>query len=508
MTRLLPVKPLVDEANPFWCPKIPSKKFLSHIARENDAASSNDPTFAMKLSKALRDITNDSDAPEVFGTDTKPFKEPRKFLRPVKQPRGGATVPHPLKPPAAGLSTNPVPWRPSFPRNLAPHLKRKLMTPPHDVVADSEAESNYDELCGPSKRIRSTDTYDSSSFMLSDRAEALTLSADAFQTSEISIPEGLELKTRQPGLRREKRSVEQPSLNSVLETTTPDVNHLVRQLDAMFRGARLGERLSALQPTTHQEVVNYLSEQGLLTHRSLSLFRGAQIDNITMTESLDTVQGLNEGGRDALEVFGQRSDFLSLTILNLRGAPLPKYAIKFIVSLPALTGLYLDHTEIDDSCVFPLTALQSPLRSLTLSGNPSITDASLVALTFLEHLCLTDLAGTSVTMPGLRRFALALYEQRRELVLHAPVGCREYMHSLNSQYCVDYEVKFPIIAQPSQCHGLSLASIKQNLKIHSAVNKDISLRGSEAQLRSRLEDILTTREGDLRLRNYFEPYAG
>ncbi|KAG9037658.1 hypothetical protein FS837_001402 [Tulasnella sp. UAMH 9824] len=487
MTRVLPVKPLVDESNPLWCPKFPSRKFLSHIAREHDAASSNDcPTFAMKLSRALRDITNDSDALEASATEVKPSKETQKApepqektLRPVKQLRGGARVPHPLKPPAAEISANPVPWRPSFPRNIAPHLKRKLTTPAVDAVADSEAESNYDELLGPSKRIRSTDTYDSASFMLSDRAEALTLSVEAFQTSDISIPEGLEHRAHGRGMQKKREIV---PANSAPEAT-PDVENLVRQLDAMFRGVRLGQRLYALQPTTHQEIVNYLSEQGLLTRRSLSLFRGAPVDNITMTDSLDIVQGLNEGGRDALEVFGQPSHFLSLAILDLSGAPLPKYAIKFLVSLPALTELFLDYTDIDDS---------------------SITDASLVALAFLEHLYSTDLRETSVAMPGLRRFALALHEQGREFALYAPARCCEYMNSLDSQYCVEYEVKFPIIAQPGLCNGLSLASIKQNLKIHSAVNKGISLRGGEAQLRAKLQDILTTREGDLRLRKYLE----
>lgn len=174
--------------------------FLSHIARENDAASEkeNCTTFALKLSKGLRDITNDSDAPEAHETDAKTFREPRKSfaaqektLRPIKQRPAKSMVPHPLKPPAAKVSADPVPWRPSFPRNLAPHRKRKLATPREETPTDSDAESNHDDLLGPSKRIRSTDSYDSSSFMLSDRAEALKLSADAFQTSEISIPEDL-----------------------------------------------------------------------------------------------------------------------------------------------------------------------------------------------------------------------------------------------------------------------------------------------------------------------------
>ncbi|KAG8948250.1 hypothetical protein FRC04_009888 [Tulasnella sp. 424] len=477
MTRTLPVKPIVDEANPLWYPKISRKMFLSHIARENKAASEKDncTTFALKLSKGLRDITNDSDAPEAHGTDEKPFREPRKSfaaqektLRPIKQRLAKSMVPHPLKPLAANVSADPVPWRPSFPRDLAPHRKRKLPTPPYETPTDSDAESVHDDLLGPSKRIKSTDSYDSSSFMLSDRAEALKLQVDAFQTSEISIPEDLGPK----GGRRVPQTcrVKHPGANSKSKTTT-DINSLVEQLD---------------------DVVDYLSENGLLTRHSLSLFRGAHVDSITMTESLDTFQGLNEGGRDALrdnlsEVFEQPSDFLSLATLDLSSVPLPRSTITFLVSLPALTDLFLDYTDIDDSCIFPLTALRSPLRMLTLSGNLGITDASLIALAFLEHLSLTNLKETSVTMSGLRRFARALHER------------------LDSEYCVDYEVKFPIIAQPSQCHGLTLASIKKNLKIHSNVNKGITLRGSEAQLRTRLEEILTIREDDLRLRQYLEP---
>ncbi|KAG9004987.1 hypothetical protein FRB90_010640 [Tulasnella sp. 427] len=509
MTRALPAKPTVDKENPLWCPKISSKKFLSHIAREVDAvASPNDscPTFAMKLSRGLRDITNDSDTLEARETTERPIKKARKAaiaqettLRPKKHLQRFSVVPRPLR--AAKVSSNPVPWRPSF----APDLTRARRTSSYsDARTDSEADSSHEDLLlGRTNRIKSTDTYDSASFILSDRAEALTISANAFQTSEASVPEGP--RRRQPLLGRSQQTHRaRESDGFSVPEGDGDIISLVKQLDAMFRGSRLEQRLSAIRPTTHQEIIDYLSEQGLLTRRSLSLFRGTHIGHISMTESLDTAEGLNEGAQDALKVFGQCSPFVSLTTLDLSGAPLPKAAVKLLVSLPALTELFLDNTEIDDSCVFPLTALRSPLRNLTLSENPGITDAALVALPFLEHLTSTDLTETSVTISGLRDFAHALDEKKREFSLRIPADCWEYMNDLESQYCVDYEVKFPIISQPSQCHGLTLTSIKQNLKIHSAVNKDISLRGGEAQLRSRLEEILTTREGDLRLQKYLE----
>lgn len=73
---------------------------------------------------------------------------------------------------------------------------------------------------------------------------------------------------------------------------------------------------------------------------------------------------------------------------------------------------------------------------LTLSGNLGITDASLIALAFLEHLSLTNLKETSVTMSGLRRFARALHERKRRFILRAPAECQEYMNSQCFSCCV------------------------------------------------------------------------
>jgi hypothetical protein len=57
-----------------------------------------------------------------------------------------------------------------------------------------------------------------------------------------------------------------------------------------------------------------------------------------------------------------------------------------------------------------------------------------------------------------------------------------------------------LIANPSICNHLSVAALKRNLESHAAVNNDIVVGGTKAEMVERLERLLKIREGDLIVR--------
>ena len=67
---------------------------------------------------------------------------------------------------------------------------------------------------------------------------------------------------------------------------------------------------------------------------------------------------------------------------------------------------------------------------------------------------------------------------------------------LQTHYAAGVEAIFPIIRNPSLCDGLSLPSLKKNLKLHAEANPSISLSGNQEELRERLRNVLVTMEAD------------
>lgn len=64
---------------------------------------------------------------------------------------------------------------------------------------------------------------------------------------------------------------------------------------------------------------------------------------------------------------------------------------------------------------------------------------------------------------------------------------------------LDADPIFPIITSASQCQGLSVTSLKKNLKMHATVNPSIKLTGTQDELCSRLAEILIARQADMQV---------
>lgn len=78
--------------------------------------------------------------------------------------------------------------------------------------------------------------------------------------------------------------------------------------------------------------------------------------------------------------------------------------------------------------VFHIVALKHNLQYLDLSGNPSIGDDSVPALTLLQNLQYLSIFGTGVLMPGLHKLAVALKVGERVMDVKIPSTCRDYIY--------------------------------------------------------------------------------
>ncbi|KAI0064939.1 hypothetical protein BV25DRAFT_210514 [Artomyces pyxidatus] len=261
---------------------------------------------------------------------------------------------------------------------------------------------------------------------------------------------------------------------------------------------KLAEKLRTFGHPTFQDFIDIICTDGNLNARILRTFRRSDIRRIDMTKSLTNQSGHNDTGRLAgmLQVLGSPGSFRALTFLLLDNVPLENRDILHIHHLPMLAGLNLCNTGIGDEAVFHLVALRPTLTTLLLHDNPAITDDATPALSLLNNLALLYLRGTSITMIGLRRLASSLADSIFEVDI--PVECQYYLDNLHTHYLPSPAP--PLVTSPSRCASLTIAALKRNLQAHAAYNADIVIAGGKAQLCARLEQLLTTRAGDLAVR--------
>jgi hypothetical protein len=166
--------------------------------------------------------------------------------------------------------------------------------------------------------------------------------------------------------------------------------------------------------------------------------------------------------------------------------------------------------------VFLLTSLKYSLRSLSVADNPRITEDAVPALILLSKLSFLSILDTSIGMPGLRRIADVIEKEQRIMDVEIPEICEIYLLSRYSSHrtrfssdhclCKDIhkryllDIKPPLVSASSLCRELSAAALRRNLAAHAECNKDIVATGTKAEMKERLESILTVREMDLVVR--------
>ncbi|KAI3605653.1 hypothetical protein WG66_011992 [Moniliophthora roreri] len=327
---------------------------------------------------------------------------------------------------------------------------------------------------------------------------------------------------------------------------------LLDRLDVMMPGIRLKERLSTgyensllvpfghgndigngrwnwnryattrtgsrVRDCSHQGVVDFLGEEGLLNERVMEMFRTSEIKRLDMASSLADEDGLNIGGYDIIKVFSKPNSFLFLLEISFNGTRVRDMDLLHILRLPRLKRLCLDNTGIGNEAIYHLTALQHTLCSLSLAHNPGITDDAVPALVLLSKLGFLCLVGTSIGMVGLRRLAVVVGKEGRAVDVEIPESCELYIVNLESSARYVLYPQPPLISSPLLCMHLSIGALQRNLEAHFAaaarvatakvlkarsqlrvVDNVVPLTESltKEEMREKLEGILRMREADL-----------
>jgi hypothetical protein len=73
--------------------------------------------------------------------------------------------------------------------------------------------------------------------------------------------------------------------------------------------------------------------------------------------------------------------------------------------------------------------LKRSLLQLSIATNPHIDDDAVPALVLLSKLSFLTILDTSIDMPGIRRLAKTIYDERRIIDIEIPSECERYIDS-------------------------------------------------------------------------------
>ncbi|KAJ7690790.1 hypothetical protein B0H14DRAFT_3532173 [Mycena olivaceomarginata] len=246
------------------------------------------------------------------------------------------------------------------------------------------------------------------------------------------------------------------------------------------------------------------------TFASSRFLRTSEIWRLVMTDSMGDEDGLNLSGKEVFSVFSKPHSFLFLTELSFSATRVQDADIVHIHHLPRLVTLLLNNTGIGNEGVFNLVALKRSLLQLSVATNPHIDDDAIPALVLLSKLSFLTILDTSIDMPGIRRLAKTIYDERRIIDIEIPSECERYidirltvhMHIVTqtSPTNTSSTPPPPLIENPSIVPELSVSALKRNLAAHAACNPAVVAAGTKPELALRLKTLLETRQADLLVR--------
>ncbi|KAF7327329.1 hypothetical protein MKEN_00310400 [Mycena kentingensis (nom. inval.)] len=450
--------PIIDENNPLYCPSIPASQYLGAIRQRVLHRLPDENSFARGL------VQDENYKPNLRSRRSSDDDEPT------------LVVPGADKPTASR--------RP---------LKRKR----------NNSES-FTDLHGSPKHARSSISVNEKSFEVTIKRERLQYFSTKYMYSPfVGKKQATPSKPVVDGLKDRVRSLEDELYGPAIGTESPrGIKPFIDRIDAMMPGIRLKERLMKLPTQSHQAIADYLGQSGLLNPRMLSLLRASEIFSLDLTSSMDYEDGLNIESRSILAVFSKPNSFLFLTSLSFNGTPIQDIDITHIHHLPRLVTLLLNNTGIGNEGVSHVVALRRSLLQLSIATNALIDDDAIPALIMLSKLSFLTILDTRIDMPGLRRLAKVIYDERRVIDIEITSACESYINGLSQQYLVD--IAPPLISSVALVPNLSVAALKRNLAAHAARNSSIIACGTKPELAARLKGILEMREQDLLVREMLE----
>ncbi|KAI5793863.1 hypothetical protein DFH27DRAFT_567583 [Peziza echinospora] len=276
-------------------------------------------------------------------------------------------------------------------------------------------------------------------------------------------------------------------------------------------------------PTTEDpdELAQHLTAQRLWTPELLAEFQHTAVTRIVLTPPGPTAPA----GHDytpLITVFFNTGVFTALTYLSLSPLSFVTHSqISLLRILPSLKHLDLSSTHISTRSLYHLSPHWKTLTTLNITGNPGISDEAYGPLTALDNLENLYLAGTSFSMPGLRRLATLqkeataarIAELAFELpsstpprpptqcrIMSIPRACEDYLNSLQRapRYCPSIPAGMGYVTDSRMVDNLQLEALKRNLALHAKYCKDVGVTGSKVELVARLKGILENMAGDAR----------
>ncbi|KAJ7505587.1 hypothetical protein B0H11DRAFT_1850811 [Mycena galericulata] len=473
--------PTVDEKNPLYCPAITASSYLSSVRRQVRRRNSRAQTqpqngrflssFARILDKAFEDEEN-----EPFGN----------------LPQSGGT---------STITSSTL-------QNVSNTFEHRTTTTVKKTSSQSlkRKRSSFSDLQGPEIYARSNPSVHESSYEISVRHERLHyLPRKKPQYSPFVVPKKpAPTTTLVDDLKTKIRALEDEFYGPPVGTESPrGLKPLLQRLDDLMPGIRLKERLSKLPDLCHQVIADFLGDNGLLNVRTMTILRTSEIWRLTLTESMGDEDGLNLAGKETLPVFSKPNSFLFLTELSFCGTRVQDIDIVHIHHLPRLVTLLLNNTGIGNEAIYHLVALRRTLLQLSIATNPHIDDDAVPAILLLSKLSFLTILDTSIDMPGIRRLAQTIYDERRIIDIELPSACDLYIDNMGSRYLLDPTP--PLVANPSVVPDLSVAALKRNLTAHAACNPAVVAAGTKPEMAARLREILEMRKMDLLVRQMIQP---
>ncbi|KAJ7068858.1 hypothetical protein B0H15DRAFT_918312 [Mycena belliarum] len=450
-------KPSIDANNPLYCPAITASSYLSSLRRQvRRRDSRTQPQDAKKLfsfAQILDDALHEGE---------------RKPLHDLPQSDDDHTLPSSY----------------TFRENLTisvEHRTRATENKTSRLPLLKRKRSSFSDLRGSPKHARSVESVHESSFEISARRERIQYfpRKPQYNYSPIALPKNRASKT---------------SLTNDLKAKP-----FVQRLDALMPGIRLQERLSNLPGLGHQAIADFLGENaGLFNVRVITILRTSEIWRLALAESMGDEDGLNLAGKEILPVFSKPNSFLFLSELSFSGTRVQDIDLIHIHHLPRLVTLLLNNTGIGNEAIYHLVALKRSLLQLSIATNPHIDDDAVPAIIMLSKLSFLTILDTSIDMPGLRRLAQVIFDERRIIDIEIPSACDRYIDNLSANYLLD--PRPPLIANVDAVPELSAAALKRNLAAHAACNPAVVAGGPKPEMVERLRAILQTRKMDLLVR--------
>ncbi|TFY69129.1 hypothetical protein EVG20_g3281 [Dentipellis fragilis] len=493
--------PSVDLKNPCYSPLEPASVFLTNLASEFSTPPQSRDQYLFSFLARLLYPSNSKGSNETFmGWPLKHLEN--SFTQELLSQSQTSTTD------SDGDSSAAAPCLNAYSTCASPAsgfpVKRRASDLNPDTVFSTQRipwseSTTFSDLHGPSKRMRSSQSINQSSFEVT-KASPLVLQRDSSalpgipETAELDLTFASEASDSLDRPRASREGIR--SHNAVEGLEYQNYGDLVSRVDALLPGTGVKAKLLESGVVNYQRVADLLASGGHLTGDVLRLLRKSNIQRLDLSASI--VEESN--CINILRVLSSPDAFRNLKMLLLDSASIEAYDLTHIHHLPQLQSLNICDTNVGNEAIYHIIALCSTLTELLISGNPEIDDDAVPAIILLRGLVRLSLAGTGVTMKGLRRLVLTLCEDDpdRTLDLDIPTECEQYLHELEDQ-CLLYP-RPPFITDPAICEHLTVAALKRNLAEHAARNPEIDVNGSKAQLTLRLRELLQLRKADLLVR--------